>query len=321
MGLQVNLADVQSSPIVCSDNLRGDSHDMPDIRVVHGQSLSMMYATLPGGYYTRPHVCGSEQLAYVVTGTILVYMFEHEYELHQGDFLHVPRNTVYWTRNKTTGAATVLVTQHVPNLRHDTPTEQAISLLRDEENGTSESASSLFWLSDRYLVGEDQFPKADETNPYWISAGRIQPSEHKHMRDAGGLFSLFVHGHQSNLLVATRPAGYHSKPHVHDCEQLNYLASGRLWIFVRDEAYLLKPGDLMRVPANEPHWAWNDGDEECALIEAHSPVLDASLKDHSVALYPADRGQTYSEVHNYFVDERISSGEQNAIDRYYRGVN
>lgn len=318
--MKVNLEAIQSSPIVSSDYLRGDAHDVPDIRVVYGQSLSMVYATLPSGYYTRPHVCGSEQLVYVVTGNISVYMLQREYVLHKGSFLHVPTNTVYWTRNQTTEIAQVIVTQHVPNLRHDAGIRQAVSLLRKDEGMSDENASNLFWLSNRYLDGEDEFPQAGTDDPYWISGDRIQPSEHKHMRDAGGLFSLFVHAHQSNLLVAARPAGYHSKPHVHDCEQLNYLASGRLWIFIREQAYLLKPGDLMRVPANEPHWAWNDGDTECSLIEAHSPVLDASLKDHAVALYPTEQGQTYTEVHNYFVDERIAQGEQSSIDKYHGGT-
>ena len=38
---------------------------------------------------------------------------------------------------------------------------------------------------------------------------------------SGNMKTLFVYGNEANMMVATRSAGYHSKPHKHTPEQLN----------------------------------------------------------------------------------------------------
>lgn len=93
-----------------------------------------------------------------------------------------------------------------------------------------------------------------------------------------------VHGERASLMVATRPPGYHSKPHTHECEQLNYLQSGSLWIFIEKEAYLLEPGDYLRIPDSAIHWSWNRGQSACILIEVHAPGLQADPMVEGVAL-------------------------------------
>jgi quercetin dioxygenase-like cupin family protein len=96
-----------------------------------------------------------------------------------------------------------------------------------------------------------------------------------------------VHGAQASLMIATRPGGYHSKPHRHDCEQLNWLTAGHVWIFVDDRAYEMHPGDFLRIPANAVHWAWNRSDESCYLVEVHAPGMqdDPSVADISIGLF------------------------------------
>jgi quercetin dioxygenase-like cupin family protein len=105
-----------------------------------------------------------------------------------------------------------------------------------------------------------------------------------------------VHGVQASLMVATRPGGYHSKPHTHDCEQLNWLTAGHVWIFVEDRAYAMHPGDFLRIPANAVHWAWNRSDEPCSLVEVHAPGLqdDPSVAHISVGLFAEDESPTVS---------------------------
>jgi quercetin dioxygenase-like cupin family protein len=99
-----------------------------------------------------------------------------------------------------------------------------------------------------------------------------------------------VHGARSSLMVATRPPGYHSNPHIHDCEQLNLLTAGEVWIFVEDQAYHVQQGDFIRIPANAVHWAWNKSSEPCSLIEVHAPGLqnDPSISSLSVGLFAPD---------------------------------
>ena len=82
-----------------------------------------------------------------------------------------------------------------------------------------------------------------------------------------------VFGYYGSMMIATRPSGYHTKPHVHDCEQLNYMLEGDMWIFIEDRGFHLHEGDFLRVPANVVHWAWCTSDKDSTLFEWHSPPL------------------------------------------------
>ncbi len=111
-----------------------------------------------------------------------------------------------------------------------------------------------------------------------------------------------VFGNASSLMIATRPAGYHSEPHRHDCEQLNWLQSGELWVFVVDRAIRMGVGDFLRIPADELHWSWNRSDGPCTLVEVHTPGLqdDPLIKSFAVGLFEpseprAHRGSPVSE--------------------------
>jgi mannose-6-phosphate isomerase-like protein (cupin superfamily) len=96
-----------------------------------------------------------------------------------------------------------------------------------------------------------------------------------------------VYGNSSSLMIATRPAGYHSVPHTHDCEQLNWLQSGELWVFVVDRAFHLRTGDFLRIPAGAPHWSWNKFGEPCTLVEVHTPGMqhDGLISGFAVGLH------------------------------------
>lgn len=99
-----------------------------------------------------------------------------------------------------------------------------------------------------------------------------------------------VFGNSSSLMLATRPAGYHSRPHTHDCEQLNWLRDGELWVFVEDRAFHLRAGDFLRVPAGRIHWSWNRTGRPCTLLEVHTPGLqdDPLIKSFAVGLHDPD---------------------------------
>ncbi len=102
---------------------------------------------------------------------------------------------------------------------------------------------------------------------------------------SGGMKTLFIYGNDQNMMVATRSPNYHSKPHKHDCEQLNYCASGEIWIFVDDKGYHLQEGDFFRVPRNKLHWAWVKGTKPCVLIQSHAPVLAPNTRHGTVGLF------------------------------------
>lgn len=107
---------------------------------------------------------------------------------------------------------------------------------------------------------------------------------------SGELLTQRVYGNYAQMLYARRSPNYHSRPHVHDCEQLNWVAEGEIWMFVEEEGYLLQTGDFMRVPRNLVHWAWNRADVDCVLIETHAPpnVKNEAIRETAFGLYRAD---------------------------------
>jgi len=46
------------------------------------------------------------------------------------------------------------------------------------------------------------------------------------------------YGNECSLMIATRKPGYHTKPHQHESEQINYVLDGEIWFFVKDKGYL-----------------------------------------------------------------------------------
>jgi quercetin dioxygenase-like cupin family protein len=89
----------------------------------------------------------------------------------------------------------------------------------------------------------------------------------------GSMVMKQAYGNESSLMVATRPPGYHTKPHMHISEQINHVLEGEIWFFVEAQGYLCKKGDFHRVPANKVHWAWNRSEADAVVVESHSPPL------------------------------------------------
>lgn len=113
--------------------------------------------------------------------------------------------------------------------------------------------------------------------------------------EAGTSFdTTFVSGRHVNLMIAHRPPGYHSRPHAHDAEQLNYVQQGDVWFFVGDRGYHLRQGDFFRVPRGAVHWMWNRTARPLVLIEAHAPSLadDPLFEGFGVRLFAGDEDAT-----------------------------
>jgi mannose-6-phosphate isomerase-like protein (cupin superfamily) len=135
-----------------------------------------------------------------------------------------------------------------------------------------------------------------------------------------------VYGMETSLLFADRDPGYHTNPHRHDCEQMNYIVSGEIWFFVEDKAYRCGAGDIMRIPRNSLHWAWVRGSEACSVIETHSPPLpgNGEARNSAVPLLapdetlPANRAAQNARVHMdsdevHRIEERAIAEEEAAL--------
>src|SRR5258708_2254814 len=107
----------------------------------------------------------------------------------------------------------------------------------------------------------------------------------KHL-SGGSVGAKIAYGVDASLMVATRQPGYHSRPHVHDSEQLNYVLAGELYVFIDETGFLVRQGDIFRVPRNAVHWSWVQGATPCGWPETHAPPLiaDPGVTDTAVAL-------------------------------------
>src|SRR5262250_3895107 len=89
----------------------------------------------------------------------------------------------------------------------------------------------------------------------------------------GSMVSQKAYGNECSLMIASRAPGYHTTPHVHVSEQINYVEEGEIWFFVEDKGFHCKKGDFQRIPANKVHWAWNRSSADTVVVESHSPPL------------------------------------------------
>jgi len=106
----------------------------------------------------------------------------------------------------------------------------------------------------------------------------------------GSMVTRQAYGNESSLMVAVRPPGYHTRPHVHVSEQINHVLEGEIWFFVEDKGFHCKKGDFHRIPANTVHWAWNRSAAEAVVVESHSPpLLDAEAMKAAAPLF--DEGE------------------------------
>ena len=83
--------------------------------------------------------------------------------------------------------------------------------------------------------------------------------------------SKMVYGNGASIMESVRAPGYHSKPHYHVNEQFNICLEGELYFYTDKQAYKLKPGDIIRIPPNVLHWAYNKGIVPTRQIAVHSP--------------------------------------------------
>lgn len=304
MALKINIDELPNLEVVESGNLRNQDPNTLSTKLVYGTETAFRYAGRAPGYHSKPHVHDCEQLNYVLEGELSIYMEGMEYRIGPGDFMNVPANAVHWAWNRGETNC-VMIESHTPV---HAP-RNAYGLFDDGEEVGQIAWSPTIWLSDKYAEGEEDFPLAPENSPWVARSASVRPSQHSQMASAGKLESLFVYGETTNLMVATRAGRYHSKPHIHDCEQLNLLLKGQLWIFLEDRGYLLRPGDFFRVPRLRSHWAWNDEETDCLLVEVHSPVLDPAAKENAVPLFPKERMPFLKTVRNLFLPEHLAENE------------
>ncbi len=285
MGLMVRWDEVPDSTPIAKEDLKGGEIST---KRLYGVDSSITVAMRSAGYHSRPHIHNCEQLNYLAEGELWIFVEEKGYLLRRGDFFRVPYGAVHWAWNRGE-TRSVLIESHTPALiGKPSVRAKSVGLFHQNEPGVPRAMPQTIFLSDditkaveaRYVNGEGERSRS------LLARGDEVPSGRQLVNVlGGGMSTYFVYGNDGNLMVATRVAGYHSRPHVHDCEQLNYLQSGELWVFVEDELYKLKAGDFLRIPTMAVHWAWNRGQQPSVLVEIHTPCLDPYRRQGATGLF------------------------------------
>jgi quercetin dioxygenase-like cupin family protein len=125
-----------------------------------------------------------------------------------------------------------------------------------------------------------------------------------------------VYGTETSIMFAERASGYHTSPHMHDCEQMNYVVSGEIYFFVDGRGYRCKAGDVMRIPRNKVHWAWNRGRDVAVVFESHCPPLTGTIHGRGDAvplLGPDDDESKIQHMANILV--KMPQAEIDDIER------
>jgi quercetin dioxygenase-like cupin family protein len=131
----------------------------------------------------------------------------------------------------------------------------------------------------------------------------------------GSMVVKKAYGNECSLMIATRAPGYHTKPHMHESEQLNYVMEGEIWFFVEDKGYQCKKGDFQRIPANKIHWAWNRSDDDAMVAEAHAPgLIGGRAGDYAVGLF--DEGEA-PQVRGPGVNQFVPFDQAKAESKYF----
>jgi len=271
-------------------------------RTVYGQRGSVTEATWSPGYQFQPQTYGGDRFVHVLDGELCAFLIDgrgrrYSFAMRPGDFLRVPSMAVHWLANRSANEChwAMFSCPGVQWFSDLGPT--AVELLGPWEKPRYVERESV---PGTLLVDKTNYPVSEtEENPAYIGSdgpglfkGNSQiPSNRVDNPDGTWLSTKIVYASGASVMEGTRPGGYHSRPHVHACEQINLVLKGVLWGYVIDpsgtsHAFELSPGAFWRVPAMAVHWIFNRSDDSCELIELHTPGLqdDPKLRGGAVPL-------------------------------------
>lgn len=103
---------------------------------------------------------------------------------------------------------------------------------------------------------------------------------------AGTRSAQVVYSPNASIMVTTRSPGYHSRASAHEGDELDYVLSGEMWLFIGETGFKVKAGDFVRIPGGAMHWARVISDQPCTMIHVHTPpfVGNPGAQDKAVAM-------------------------------------
>lgn len=259
---------------------------------VRGERSAVQITQILQNQRSVPAFVDSEVLGYVSTGSLRLFMVDlldesHGADLPQGSFFRIPPTLVHWFHNAGSSAVCVMMV-HVTRGRSNWSNHESAGtpLFAEWEDPAEFACLPTYWPADvnRYAVSPDDEDTALESPPTGLfkipsDVAMISVTPHGSVP----LRTKIVHGKGGSIMVASRPGAYHSRPHIHNAEQINVVTKGDNW------GYCLGPkgkhwsrrttkGDIFRFPSMVPHWAWGKESGGSELVEFHVPGLHGEPK-------------------------------------------
>ncbi|MFC2105918.1 cupin domain-containing protein [Candidatus Bipolaricaulota bacterium] len=262
-------------------------------RLVHGTDMSLMVAERVDEYHSSPHVHQSEQLNYVLEGEIWIF-FEHGgFRAVKGDFFRIPGDKIHWSWVKSSGSCT-LAESHVPPLTADRA-DTAVPLLTAQEDASRIPAIANNFveyegasvIERRVCDAVNGVSEEEDGTGALIIAARDVPTGMNAVPRGGSVHTKIVYGLDTSLTFATRVDNYHSSPHLHYCEQLNYVIEGEVTFFIEDEGFTATRGDFFRIPTGKVHWFWCRKPGATKLVSTYAPPL-VKGREKAIALLTSE---------------------------------
>jgi quercetin dioxygenase-like cupin family protein len=152
---------------------------------------------------------------------------------------------------------------------------------------------------------------------YDLAINNIEEADRKHK--GKGHDMTLVYGQDAALALSLRRGGYHSSPHIHDYEQINFIQEGEMWFFIHDKGYHVKKGDFLRIPRNAIHWSWVKTEEPCLCYEVFCPPPPQTNRKAADAAGTAllDEGEEQlpkPSIGIYFIDMQFHGLDINEIE-------
>lgn len=72
--------------------------------------------------------------------------------------------------------------------------------------------------------------------------------------DYSPAFGSVIAGDRMQIALVSKEKGSGSRMHSHPNEQFNYVLQDTFRVKVADQEQMMKPGDLVHIPANAPHY-------------------------------------------------------------------
>jgi quercetin dioxygenase-like cupin family protein len=298
MALMVRGDEIPEHPPIARQHLRAGEASS---RQIYGVESSLSVTARSGGYHSRPHICTSEQLSYVVEGELWVFIDGDGYRLRKGDYLRIPRDVLRWEWNREQTASVIIELHTPPLIASRAVRQKSVGLFDEGEHAVPRSIGQRIFMPDETSSAVESkavHGSGESRTALLIRADQV-PSDREIGRGGTAIAHEFVYGKECDLQLSTWPSEFLSNPHVHECEQLNYVHSGAVSVFIEDKEYRLTKGDFLRVPTMAVHWGSTRTHDVSEMFGAHAPCLDPVRRRGSVPLFagnetPSIRGWAHS---------------------------